>query len=357
MLAATMEQTDSTDDPLLAALARALANAGIAAPQGLQRLPDKGLAHDHVRIGGSDWLARIPKQSQMRLSAQRNLDYQAACFQRASVSGHAPHLHRVLPPSAELPRGALLVEHIAGRHALLPQDLDALSSALAAIHALPLPEQRSPLLNAGDPLRHLVDEISLQAVYLPHADPAVAAVVHAELARLQQRCEAAARPPVCLIAFDAHPGNFLLRDDGRAVLVDLEKCRYSYPSLDLAHATLYTSTTWDLDARAVLTEEEVLRCYARWAERVAPAQAAAAQPWHGPLRRAMWLWSLTWCAKWRALSGAEAKACADGEDWSGRRSEAALIAHVRERVDHYLDPDLVTHLRAEFDALDLALAA
>jgi hypothetical protein len=27
-----------------------------------------------------------------------------------------------------------------------------------------------------------------------------------------------------------------------------------------------------------------------------------ARPWHGPLRRAMWLWSLTWCAKWRVLS-------------------------------------------------------
>ena len=71
MLAATMAHSTSTDDPLLAGLVRALAYAGIAAPQGLQRLPDKGLAHDHVRIVGSDWLARIPKQSQMQLSAQQ----------------------------------------------------------------------------------------------------------------------------------------------------------------------------------------------------------------------------------------------------------------------------------------------
>ena len=37
------------------------------------------------------------------------------------------------------------------------------------------------------------------------------------------------------------------------MLVDIEKARYSHPPLDLAHATLYTSTTWDVDSRAELT--------------------------------------------------------------------------------------------------------
>ena len=131
-------------------------------------LPDKGLAHDHVRLQGTGWLARIPKQSQLGLAAQDNLDYQRACFERAAASGHTPVLHGVLPPSDHLPRGALLVQAIKGRPARLPHDLPALGAALAAIHALPLPEAaaRAPLLNATDPLQALVHEIGAQAAHL-----------------------------------------------------------------------------------------------------------------------------------------------------------------------------------------------
>jgi hypothetical protein len=55
----------------------------------------------------------------------------------------------------------------------------------------------------------------------------------------------------------------------------------------------------------------------------------------------MALWSVTWCAKWRALSAAPPRAHDDdgnrgGEDWSSALSEDALVAHVRERVEHYL---------------------
>ena len=41
---------------------------------------------------------------------------------------------------------------------------------------------------------------------------------------------------------------------------------------------------------------------------------------------AMALWSLTWCAKWRVLSQANAQKGGDGEDWSAERSEAAPIS-------------------------------
>ena len=81
------------------------------------------------------------------------------------------------------------------------------------------------------------------------------------------------------MAFDGHPGNFVVRADGGAVLVDLEKCRYSYPGLDLAHATLYTSTTWDVATHAVLTHDQVAEAYRQWADAVGPelAQAAGAR--------------------------------------------------------------------------------
>lgn len=351
---------DST--PLTTRLAAALrASASPWAGAALVRLPDRGLAHDHVRITGSGLLARIPKQSQMRLAPADNLAYQAACFERAAAGGHAPRLHGVLAPSAPLPRGALLVQEIVGRTAALPADLPAIVQALGALHALPLPapQARRPLLDDGDALAALYEEVAQQAQYLAAAGVAntVAQAVTQELQRLNALCAAEARPPRHLIAFDGHPGNFIVQGHAHAVLVDLEKCRYSYPALDIAHATLYTSTTWDVASSAVLTPAQVQGAYAAWAAAVGPRVAGPAHPWHVPLRRAMWLWSITWCAKWRVLSAAGAPADAQGEDWSAGQSDAALVDHVRGRVDHYLGAEVVARMRAEFDALEEALAS
>lgn len=321
----------------------------------LEPLPDKGLAHDHVRLVGSGWLARIPKQSQMGLDAAHNLAYQRACFERAAAGGHTPVLHACLPPSEHLPRGALLVEEIVGRPARLPGDLAAIARALASLHALPLPDTRArpPLLDAPDPLLSLCQEIGAQACHLPQARvaPEVARAVADGLAQLQALCALPQRPARHFIAFDGHPGNFIVRADGRAVLVDLEKCRYSHPGLDLAHATLYTSTTWDLASHAVLSAGEVAAFYRDWAA-AAGSVAEGAAAWHGPLRRAMWLWSVTWCAKWRVLSGHAPDRHASGEDWSAGRSELTLVRHVRERVDHYLSPSVVAQLLLGFEAFD-----
>ena len=42
----------------------------------LSLMVTKGLAHDHWAIDGTDFLLRVPKQSQMGLSACENLHYQ-----------------------------------------------------------------------------------------------------------------------------------------------------------------------------------------------------------------------------------------------------------------------------------------
>ena len=360
--------------PLLPRLAQALAQAeprwGGAA---LELMPDKGLAHHHVRLTGCAVLARVPKQSQLRLGARDNLAYQAACFERASVGGHAPRLFDVLEPSQALPRGALLVEEIVGRAARLPDDLPAIAVALARIHALDLPPPgaRAPVLDAADPLRAMLEEIEAQAQYVEAAQvaPTTAAAMAHEVERLRAVCRHAARPVKRLISFDAHPGNFVVRRDGSAVLVDLEKCRYSYPALDLAHATLYTSTTWEAEGALALSGTQIAAFYAAWSEALG-SEVEVMHGWNLVLRRAMWLWSVTWCAKWRVLSGGEGRResppseesrqsdpddglgprSADGEDWSERLSDAALIHHVRERVNHYLSPSIVQQVLEGFDA-------
>ncbi|MBB3189551.1 phosphotransferase [Halomonas cerina] len=341
-------------------LAMALNRAGHdAAIQAVRPMADTGLAHHHLWLerDQDDWVARLPKQSQMGLAAQANLEYQAACFSRASQGGHAPALHGVLPPSRPLPRGGLLVDAVAGRPARLPKDLPAIAEALASFHVLKVPdaEARPPLLSPADPWVAMLEEVKGQARFLDRAglDADARQLIEAELAALPERLPAGPSAESRLISFDAHPGNFLVTDAGRAVLVDLEKCRYGLPGFDLAHASLYTSTTWDVQSHAVLSAEEVAAFYRHW---IAATGVDSDVVTLLACRRAMWLWSLTWCAKWRASHRHSRDARARGEDWSAELSDDALVAHVRERVDHYLSPPVIDRVSEEFDALEHALS-
>lgn len=343
-------------------LRQALAEAGSAlADAPLTLMDDKGLAHEHVRIEGTGLLARLPKQSQMGLSAPENIAYQKACYARASASGHVPRLHGHIPPGDALPRGGLIVEHVDGRPARLPGDLPAIVTALARIHSLPVPpgDQRAPLADPADPLADLLREITAQAAFLEPARVAreTRAIIASGIRTLEALRAGAARPARRLISFDAHPGNFLVRPDGSAVLVDLEKCRYSAPPLDLAHATLYTSTTWDIASSAVLTAGEVEAACRAWQREVVAGDTAAMRLWLVPLRRAMWLWSVTWCAKWRAVSGRAASGGSGGEDWSQDRSEDTLVRHVRDRVEDYLRPSTARRVADECAALEAVFGA
>lgn len=351
---------DSLDQQLCAALRQALREQWpTCADFPLQLLKAKGLAHDHVRLVGTGWLARIPKQSQMQLNAADNLAYQQACFDRASPAGHVPQCIRMLAACASLPRGALIVQEIVGRSAQLPEDLPLMAQSMAAMHSIAMPPtgQHAPLIHALDPLDALWHEIQHQAHYLAmaHLEPAVLNCIQSELNQFQEKCQTSPRPLRRLIAFDGHPGNFVVSTaaDGhqKAYLVDLEKCRYSYPSLDLAHATLYTSTTWDIDTQTILCPDDVMATYRTWGRHVDAELARDALPWHLPLRRAMWLWSITWCAKWRVASRAAAAQSQDGEDWSDENLDPHLAAHVRGRVDHYLSAAGVERVMAEFAQL------
>ncbi len=326
----------------------------------LHPLADTGLAHDHVRIGDTGTLARVPKQSQLGLAAAENLEYQAACFVRASAGGHVPNLHEKLPPDAALPMGALIVDLIDGRALSLPDDLAAMAHCLAAIHALPLPDanERAPLKDPVDPMADTFMEIMTQAAYVAAADlhPDAESQIREELQAAGATLARDTRPPRTLIAFDAHPGNYLMTPEeqggGRAVLVDLEKARYGAAGFDLAHATLYTSTTWDVDSHAVLDRDQVGEFHAAWLDAVPGDLAAATEPWLLPLRRMMWLWSVTWCAKWRVESGQTAAPRSaendSTENWSAELSDDALVAHVAGRVTDYLDPETIAHVRADW---------
>lgn len=347
-------------DPVLEALADRLAVQGLSVGR-LACLPDQGLAHRHVVLHGTGWLARVPKHSQLNLPPVQHLAQEVACFRRAAPSGHTPALHGSLAPGPGLPWGALLVEHVHGTVAGATHAQTCVLDALAAIHRLPVPPlaDRAPLAPGLHPVQEWLQVLGAQAASLAHAEVPAATreLVQQRLLTLPERLgPTCARMPTTLVAADAHPGNFLVRPDGRAVLVDLEKMRYGLAPLDVAHATLYTSTTWDVATSFTLTATEVHQAHAHWLDAMGHLA-----PWYAPgmvaLREAMWLWSLTWCAKWLAESACAAKPSASGEDWSQAHHPPALVQHVGERARHYLSGECVQRQLDELSDLSRALSS
>ncbi len=294
----------------LATPAAALAEAGIpdlhALPaDALEPMPQKGVAHDHVRLRGRGLVLRIPRWSQIGLDPAAALAHQAAAFQRAEPSGHTPRLVATLPPGATLPSGAglpmgaLLVTEVVGRTPRLPADMAAIARALAALHRLPPPADPAPLPCPADPAAALLAQVERQAAWFDEADLSAAA-----RALIAQELDAARADPVAapmpsvMVGVDVHPGNFLIDDRGKAWFLDLEKLQYGHPAMDLAHASLSTSTRWDPAINAVLSATEIDAFHAAWRAAVPAELADTTLSALKPLRRLTWLRTLSWMARW-----------------------------------------------------------
>jgi aminoglycoside phosphotransferase (APT) family kinase protein len=319
----------------------------------LEPLRVKGIAHDHLRLRGTRLLVRVPRQSQFALPPEDNLRYQAACFERAHPSGHTPRLDAVIKPRPGLPMGALVVEEIAGRPMRLPGDLTRSAQALAAIHRLPVPPvaERPPLADHSDAIAGTLGFIERQwafreALPLP---PGTRRQLEEEIAWARAFAAAPKLPqPVTLVATDSHPGNFLVDGGGRAVFVDLEKMLYGSPAIDLAHHTLYTSTTWDVDSAGVLSAADTARFHETYLAALPRALADAVRPWIGPMRRLTWLRTVTWAVKWRALTTPPEPGERRQEDWSATPMPAAYRTHVAARIADFLTPETMARVRSEW---------
>ncbi|WP_051341115.1 phosphotransferase [Azospirillum halopraeferens] len=320
-----------TDPSLILAPLRRLPGLAALAADDLEAMPLKGVAHDHVRLKGRGLVVRIPRWSQQGLDAAANLTYQAAAFRRAAPSGHTPEPAAVLEPQPGLPMGALVVGEIVGRPPRLPADMPAIAQALAALHRLPLPDTdaRPPLASPADPAAATLDLVHRQSVHFARTGlaPAAAAAIAEELSAAAA-VRVAAPQPVVLAGTDVHPGNFLIDAAGKAWFTDLEKAQYGNPAIDLAHASLPTSTLWDPDVAAELAPDAVEAFLAAWAAAVPPELAVATRPWLKPMRRLTWLRTLSWMARWTA----------DG---------AALSPGMPDRLRAHLDARAADVLRAE----------
>jgi len=215
----------------------------------------------------------------------------------------------------------------------LPDDLAAIAQSLARLHALavPPPVERAPLRDhaAMGPVAATVALIETQLPALdrlPIAEATRAALAE-EIAWAHEfaAASAAMTQPICLVGTDTHPGNFIIEEDGTAVLVDLEKALYGSPAIDLAHATLPTSTTWDRDISVELTRDDTARFYAAWLAAAPAPLTAAARPLLAPSRRLTWLRTMLWCANWRV-------AVENDPEWAATRIDPALFAHIGART-------------------------
>lgn len=316
---------------LARALAADLSAVGFHEAQ-LQPLTGTGVSHNHYRIIGTDWILRAPHLSQSGMDAADHLSIQAAAFERAAPSGATPRLKAVLPISDSLPRGGLIVERIGGRLPKSAADLPRMARALAAIHSLPMPKpsKRPPIIHHINPFVPLAATVTATLeVYLGSAGLTAKAQAMIET-RLQWLTETAQHdvwtPIPCLTVSDAHPGNFRVLDDGRAMFVDLEKPAYSCPTTDLAHAVIGISSAWDPAAGLVLSAADRQAFIDAWLDAVPPSIARAAEPRILMARRAVWLRTISFFMKWRKESVSQGP-------WSAERLGAKAATHFRSHVD------------------------
>lgn len=291
--------------PSRTALAAALTAYGAQGPVAagdLIELPRRGLAHRHWRLRGRAALVRVPLAG----GSREGLEAQAEAFRRMSASGHAPRFHAVVPPSARLPGGALVVEEIRGRAPVVPRDFGALAAALAAIHDLPLPPAaaRPPLPSPADPFAATLATIERHLdLAWPTLDPTVRGELAAE--REWARSYAARHAPTlgdgprALIITDTHPRNFVMRADGRAMCVDLEKAMYAAPAIDLAHAMLPAAIAWGRHGERVRAADRERFTAAYFARRARVVEAAM-RPTLAAFQRLIWLRTTAAFAAFRA---------------------------------------------------------
>ena len=315
----------------------------------LEPMRARGLVHAHVRVPGTGAILRIPRLSSVGLEPEPNLYYQEACFSRASVSGHTPKILDKIAPCKGIPWGALVISEIEGSTPILPNDLQAIADALAAIHSLPVPfnGSRPPIPSHDDPISRTFSVIEEQSKFLDKAgvDPAARSQLNEELEKARRFSEEVtyANLPVTLVGTYTHPGNFLIDTDGRATFVDLEKMLYGLPAIDLAHATVYTSTMWDPDVATDLGDAEVAEFYGHYFSAIPEILRAQITPWCAPIRRFTWLRTMTWCGKWRVQSR-------NGTAWSVTQHDPTYIQAVRRRIDDYFLPETIERIRAGFDS-------
>jgi aminoglycoside phosphotransferase (APT) family kinase protein len=313
-------------------------------------LPATGTAHGHVRLADGR-LARVAYAHEGDASAAGRLHAQAAAFRHLEPAGCTPRLHDVIEPRAGLPGGALIVDFIDGRAPRLPDELELMADTLARIHGLPLPPASAPIPRQANPFLATLEAIELNAMrFLDKAVPesGARAEIAEELRAMRDMAPALGRrtQPLTVALADTHPGNFIVAG-GIAWFVDLEKVHVGSPAIDLAHATLPTSTLWHPDVGTLLTRAEVESFYESYLARIGKKASEALRPWLLPMRRLTWLRTTLFMARWRVETRAP-RDPSNPSQWSEAGLDPRMKAHLDARVDHCFTRAAIRDIRSEW---------
>jgi hypothetical protein len=206
-----------------------------------------------------------------------------------------------------------------------------------------------PIPRQGNPFLETLDGIELNARrFLDKAVPDADA--RAEIADEVRAMRALApslggkAQPLTVALADTHPGNFIVAR-GIAWFVDLEKVHVGSPAIDLAHATLPTSTLWHPDVGKRLTAEEVRGFHDAYLARIGAGQAEALRPWLDPMRRLTWLRTALFMARWRVETRGP-RDPSNPSQWSDVGLDPRMKAHIDARIDECFSPSVVRAIRA-----------
>jgi aminoglycoside phosphotransferase (APT) family kinase protein len=316
-----------------------------------EALPATGTAHGHVRLKDGR-LARIAYAYEDDPTAAARLHLQAEAFRHLAPAGRTPKLHEVIEPQPGLPGGALIVDFIEGRAPRLPDELDAMADTLARLHLLPLPAPGSPIPRQDNPFRATLDVVEQGAPrFLDKAvtDAGARAEIVEELWLMRDMAATLAdrAQPLSIALADTHPGNFIVDGDGLAWFVDLEKVHVGSPAIDLAHATLPTSTVWHPDVGKVLSLAEVGNFSETYLAQIGESRAAELRPWLEPMRRLTWLRTTLFMARWKVQTEAP-RDPSDPSQWTDAGLSPAMRDHLRSRIALSFERETIRSIRAEW---------
>lgn len=316
-----------------------------------EELPATGTAHGHVRLKDGR-LARIAYAHEGDPTAAARLHLQAEAFRHLAPAGRTPKLHEVIEPQAGLPGGALIVDFIEGHAPRLPSELEAMADTLACLHSRPLPAPESPIPRQENPFLATLAVAEQGAVrFLDRAvpQPEARAEITDELRLVRDMAATLANrvQPLSIALADTHPGNFIVDRAGVAWFVDLEKVHVGSAAIDLAHATLPTSTVWHPDVGKVLTLAEVEGFYNDYLAKIGEARAAELWPWLQPMRRLTWLRTTLFMARWKVQTEAP-RDPSEPSQWSDAGLAPEMRAHLRSRIAFAFELDTIRSIRAEW---------
>jgi aminoglycoside phosphotransferase (APT) family kinase protein len=316
-----------------------------------QALPATGTAHGHVRLKDGR-LARIAYAYEDDPTAAGRLHQQAKAFRHLAPAGRTPKLHEVIEPRPGLPGGALIVDFIEGRAPRLPDELDAMAETLARLHSLPLPSAGTPIPRQDNPFRTTLDVVEEGARrFLDKAvtDAGARAQIVEELELMREMAKALGprAQPLTIALADTHPGNFIVDHAGIAWFVDLEKVHVGSPAIDLAHATLPTSTIWHPDVGKVLSLAETVHFYESYLAQIGETRAADLRLWLQPMRRLTWLRTTLFMARWKVQTEAP-RDPSDPSQWSDAGLSPEMREHLRARIALSFEVETIRSIRAEW---------